>query len=203
MKIIIAGGGTGGHLYPGIAVAEEFKRREQKNSVFFVGTEHGIEAKVIPREGYPIRFLKAEGLVGKSLFKKIKASFVFLISIIESYRILKSIRPDIVIGVGGYVSVGMVFTAYLKGVPTMILEQNSVPGLSNKLLGKFSDAVAVTYQESTSFFPKDRCYLTGNPIRKQIAARNADKDTNSYALFPLEKRNSRSSFSAAVRARGA
>ncbi|HAK89375.1 MAG TPA: undecaprenyldiphospho-muramoylpentapeptide beta-N-acetylglucosaminyltransferase [Nitrospiraceae bacterium] len=191
MKIIIAGGGTGGHLYPGIATAEEFKRREQKNSVFFVGTEHGIEAKVIPREGYPIRFLKAEGLVGKSLFKKIKAFFVFLISIIESYRILKSIRPDIVIGVGGYASVGMVFTAYLKGVPTMILEQNSVPGLANKLLGKFSDAVAVTYQESTSFFPRDRCYLTGNPIRKQIADRNADKDadkdTDPYTLFPLEK----------------
>lgn len=191
MKIIIAGGGTGGHLYPGIAVAEEFLNRSresrdriQKTDIVFVGTEHGIEARVIPREGYPIRFLKAEGLVGKSLSKKIKAILAFVISILGSYRILKSVRPDVVIGVGGYASVGMVLTAHLKGIPTIILEQNSVPGFANKFLAKFVDAVALTYQESMSFFPKEKSYLTGNPIRKQILQRDEKK---AYSIFPLEK----------------
>jgi len=198
MKIIIAGGGTGGHLYPGIAVAEEFlnrsresgvrgqesKDRIQKTDIVFIGTEHGIEARVIPREGYPIRFLKAEGFVGKSLFKKIRALFSFILSIHGSYRILKSVRPDAVIGVGGYASVGMVLTAYLKGIPAIILEQNSVPGFANKFLGKFVDAIALTYQESISFFPKDRAYLTGNPIRRQILQRD---EKRSFSLFPIEK----------------
>ncbi len=204
MKIIIAGGGTGGHLYPGIAVAEEFlnrsresgvrsqesgvrsqesKDRIQKTDIVFVGTEHGIEARVIPREGYPIMFLKAEGLVGKSLLKKIKAFIAFVISIVGAYRILRSVRPDVVIGVGGYASVGMVLTAHLKGIPTIILEQNSVPGFANKFLAKFVDAIALTYQESMSFFPHDISYLTGNPIRKRILERDEKK---AYSLFPLE-----------------
>lgn len=191
MKIIIAGGGTGGHLYPGIAVAEEFlnrshepKGRIQKTDIVFVGTEHGIESRVIPREGYPIRFLKAEGLVGKSLFKKIRALIAFLFSLSDAYSILRLVRPDVVIGVGGYASVGMVLTAHFKGIPTIILEQNSVPGFANKFLGKFVDAIALTYQESISFFPKEKSYLTGNPIRKQILKRDENK---AYRLFPLEK----------------
>lgn len=198
MKIIIAGGGTGGHLYPGIAVAEEFlnrsretglrgqalKDRIRKTDIIFVGTEHGIEARVIPGEGYPIRFLRAEGLVGKSLFKKIRAIIAFFFSLAGSYRILKSVSPDVVVGVGGYASVGMVLAACLKGVPTIILEQNSVPGVANQFLGKFTDAVAVTYQESISFFPKERVYLTGNPIRRQILDRDEKK---AYSIFPLEK----------------
>lgn len=190
MKVIIAGGGTGGHLYPGIAVAEEFlnrghktKNRIQKTDIVFVGTSQGIEARVIPKEGYQIRFLKAEGLVGKSILKKIRASFAFLFSIFKSHKILMDIRPDIVIGVGGYASVGMILAANLKGIPTMILEQNSVPGVANRFLGKFVDAVAVAYLESMSFFPKDRSYLTGNPIRKQILQKDEKK---AYSLFPME-----------------
>jgi UDP-N-acetylglucosamine--N-acetylmuramyl-(pentapeptide) pyrophosphoryl-undecaprenol N-acetylglucosamine transferase len=191
MKVIIAGGGTGGHLYPGIAVAEEFMDRTKntgdrilRNDIVFVGTAYGIEARVIPREGYPIRFLKAEGLVGKSLFKKIKAIIIFLLSIFGAYRIVRSVRPDIVIGAGGYASAGMVITSHFKSIPTLILEQNSVPGFANKFLGRFADAIAVTYQESISFFPHEKTYLTGNPVRKQILIKDEKK---AYALFPLEK----------------
>ncbi|MDI6800463.1 MAG: undecaprenyldiphospho-muramoylpentapeptide beta-N-acetylglucosaminyltransferase [Thermodesulfovibrionales bacterium] len=202
MKIIIAGGGTGGHLYPGIALAEEFICRSQetgvrdpkstdkiqKKDIIFVGTGHGIEAKVIPREGYPIRFLKAEGLVGKSLLKKIKAVFIFFLSVFGSFRILRAVKPDIVIGVGGYASVGMVLSAHLRGMPTMILEQNSVPGAANRFLGRFADAIAVTYQESIAFFPRDKTYLTGNPVRKKILDKNTSRDNELiYSLFPLEK----------------
>ena len=191
MKIIIAGGGTGGHLYPGIAVAEELlfrtqkvEHKIQKGDIVFVGTEHGIEHKVIPREGYPIKFLKAEGLVGKSLLKKIRAFFVFLLSILGSFRILRTVIPNIVIGVGGYASVAMVLSAKFSGIATLILEQNSVPGLANRFLGIFVDAVAVTYQESMSFFPEDKTYLTGNPIRRQVLIRDEKK---AYSVFPLKK----------------
>ena len=104
MRVIIAGGGTGGHLFPGLAVAEELRNRDASTEVVFAGTEQGIEARVVPREGYPIKFLRAEGLVGVSLKKKIRAMVKVLLSIGDSYRIIKSVRPDIVIGVGGYAS---------------------------------------------------------------------------------------------------
>jgi|WetSurMetagenome_2_1015567.scaffolds.fasta_scaffold00069_32 UDP-N-acetylglucosamine--N-acetylmuramyl-(pentapeptide) pyrophosphoryl-undecaprenol N-acetylglucosamine transferase len=171
MKIIIAGGGTGGHLYPGIAVAEEFMHRDPSNSILFVGTEHGIEARVIPQEGYPIRFLKAEGLVGKSVLKKMKAVFILGLSFFQAFRIISSEDPDIVIGVGGYASFSMVLAARISGVKTMIMEQNSIPGYANRTLGRFAGAIAVTYQESYSFFDRDKTYLTGNPVRKSILSR--------------------------------
>jgi len=184
MRVIIAGGGTGGHLFPGIAVAEEFVRRAPSTRVVFVGTEHGIEARVIPREGYPIEFLSAEGLVGKDFLRKIAAAYLFLVSICQSLRIISSVRPDIVIGVGGYASVGMVVAARLRGIRTMIMEQNSVPGFANRFLGSFADAIAVTYQESISFFPREKTFLTGNPVRKKILLKEA---ADPHMAFGLEK----------------
>jgi len=175
MRVIIAGGGTGGHLFPGIAVAEEFTRRDPATRVIFVGTEHGIEARVIPKEGYPIEFLKAEGMVGKSFFKKVRAAYLFVAAIFQSLGIISSVRPNIIVGVGGYASVGMVMAARLRRIPTIILEQNSVPGLANRFLGHFADIVAVTYQESISFFPREKTFLTGNPVRKRVLSKeNAD-----------------------------
>jgi UDP-N-acetylglucosamine--N-acetylmuramyl-(pentapeptide) pyrophosphoryl-undecaprenol N-acetylglucosamine transferase len=184
MKVIIAGGGTGGHLFPGIAVAEEFRGRGITKDIVFVGTGHGIEARVIPKEGFPLRLVRAEGLVGKSFFRKLRALVYFLLSVYDSLRILRSVRPGIVIGVGGYASVGMLLAARLKGIPTMVLEQNSVPGFANRFLGKFVDAVAVTYQESMNYFPQEKTYLTGNPIRKYILNRDEEE---AYALFPLRR----------------
>lgn len=168
MRVIIAGGGTGGHLFPGIAVAEEFTKKDRTVKIVFVGTEHGIEARIIPKEGYPIEYLRAEGMVGKTPLKKLKALYLFLFSLVQSRRIILAIRPDIVIGVGGYASVGMVLTAHFMGVHTIIMEQNSVPGRANRLLGRFADVIAATYQESLSFFPKENTFLTGNPVRKKI-----------------------------------
>lgn len=184
MRIMIAGGGTGGHLFPGLAVAEEFKRRDAATEVIFVGTESGIEARIVPREGYPIRFLRAEGLVGVTVTKKIKAMLSSCFSIVDSYRIIKTVRPDIVIGVGGYASGAAVLLASLLSIPTMILEQNSIPGLTNRILGKFVDTVCITYQESISFFPREKTMLTGNPVRMHIF--HADAETG-YRLFSLEK----------------
>ncbi|MBI5203804.1 MAG: undecaprenyldiphospho-muramoylpentapeptide beta-N-acetylglucosaminyltransferase [Nitrospirae bacterium] len=184
MRVIIAGGGTGGHLFPGLAIAEELKRRDEKTEVIFVGTEHGIEARIIPREGYPIKFLRAEGLVGVSILRKLRAVLKMFFSIADSYSIIRAVRPDIVIGVGGYASVGPVFTAFLASAPTMIVEQNSVPGLANKVLGKFAGAVGVTYQESIPFFPNAKTFLTGNPIRMRIIKGSKDA---AYNIFSLER----------------
>jgi len=184
MKIIIAGGGTGGHLFPGLALAEEFKRRDSSTEVIFVGTEHGIEARIIPREGYPIRFLRAEGFVGKSLIKKAKAAFRSLQSVLDAARILRSLSPDMVIGVGGYASGAIVLMAAMKSISTMIHEQNSVPGLTNRVLGKIVRRVCVTYHESLSFFPPGKTFLTGNPIRRRILRGERDA---AYRLFSLDK----------------
>lgn len=184
MRVIIAGGGTGGHIFPGIAIAEELKRREGKTEVIFIGTEHGIEARIIPREGYPIKFLRAEGFVGVSLLRKIRALWKMLFSVIDSYGILKAVSPDIVIGVGGYASVGPVLAASMMSIPAMIVEQNSVPGLANKILGKFVGAIGVTYQESISFFPRAKTFFTGNPIRTRILTGSRDA---AYDIFSLDR----------------
>ncbi len=182
MRVIIAGGGTGGHLFPGLAVAEEFKNRDASTEVIFVGTEFGIEARVVPREGYPIKFVRAEGLVGVSAVKKIKAAIKMFLSVIDSYKIIKAVRPDIVIGVGGYASGAIVFLAFLLSIPTIILEQNSVPGLTNKVLGRFVDTVCITYQESIPFFPKTKTFLTGNPIRMHIFKGNIGAGHKLFSL---------------------
>ncbi|MBI5640963.1 MAG: undecaprenyldiphospho-muramoylpentapeptide beta-N-acetylglucosaminyltransferase [Nitrospirae bacterium] len=184
MKVLIAGGGTGGHLFPGLALAEEFKRRDEGTEVLFVGTEHGIEAKIIPREGYPISFLRAEGFVGLSPSRKLKAAAKVILSVMDSYKILRSVRPDIVIGVGGYASGAIVLIAGLKSIPTMVHEQNSVPGLTNKILGKFVKSVCVTYPESISSFPHGKTSLTGNPIRSKIL--KGDRDA-ACRLFSLDR----------------
>jgi UDP-N-acetylglucosamine--N-acetylmuramyl-(pentapeptide) pyrophosphoryl-undecaprenol N-acetylglucosamine transferase len=184
MRVLIAGGGTGGHLFPGLAIADEFKRRDEKTEVIFVGTEHGIEARVVPREGYPIRFLRAEGLVGVSVMKKIRALSKMFSGVVDSHRIIKTLSPDIVIGVGGYASGATMLTACFKSIPTMILEQNSIPGLTNKILGRFVRGICLTYQESISFFPKAKTYLTGNPVRMQVLKGSIE---SAYRLFSLEK----------------
>jgi UDP-N-acetylglucosamine--N-acetylmuramyl-(pentapeptide) pyrophosphoryl-undecaprenol N-acetylglucosamine transferase len=184
MKAVIAGGGTGGHLFPGLALADEFRKRDGSADILFVGTEHGIEARVLPREGYPLKFVRAEGIAGKSIFKKIRSVTKISLSVLDSRRILNSFNPDIVIGMGGYASGAVVLAAHMKSIPTMIHEQNSVPGMANRLLGRFVDRICVTYQESLSAFPHGKTFLTGNPIRPKIL--RGDREA-AQRLFSLEK----------------
>ncbi|MBI4688108.1 MAG: undecaprenyldiphospho-muramoylpentapeptide beta-N-acetylglucosaminyltransferase [Nitrospirae bacterium] len=184
MKIIIAGGGTGGHVFPGIAVAQELKRIYENINIVFVGTAQGIESRVVPKEGFDIRLINIEGIVGKGVLRRFRSALKIPASLNSSRSIIKSIKPDLVFGVGGYSSGPVLLMAYLMGIPTMIHEQNSVPGLTNKILSKFVDIIAVTYQESLSFFPKGRTYLTGNPVRQDIIKGNK---TRGCEVFDLEK----------------
>jgi UDP-N-acetylglucosamine--N-acetylmuramyl-(pentapeptide) pyrophosphoryl-undecaprenol N-acetylglucosamine transferase len=183
VRVVITGGGSGGHLFPGVAVAEELKRRDRKMEVIFIGTEKGIESRVIPKEGYPIKYIKARGVLGKSLIKKIAALWEMAIAVLRSRALLRALAPDLVIGTGGYVSVGPVAAARLLGIPTVIAEQNLVPGSANRLLARIADAIAVTYHESLSFFPREKTRITGNPVRAAILS---GKREEAIDLFSLE-----------------
>lgn len=170
MKLLIAGGGTGGHLFPGIAVAEEFLSRGAGHEVLFVGTEKGIEAKAVPASGYKLECVSAAGIRGKGSFSKIKAVAMMLYGYAESRKILKRWRPDMVLGVGGYASLPMVMAAKGMQIPCFIHEQNAIPGFTNRMLAKFADHVFITLSESAKFFPEKKILLTGNPLRRQILA---------------------------------
>ncbi len=168
MRLIIAGGGTGGHLFPGIAVAEEFLERDPSNEVLFIGTEHGIEARAVPAAGYRLEIISAAGIRGKGGLSQIKGMALMLYGYAQSRKVLKAFRPDMVLGVGGYASLPMVLAARGMQIPRYIHEQNAIPGMTNKMLAKFVDQVFITLEESAKFFPKDSTLLTGNPLRRQI-----------------------------------
>jgi UDP-N-acetylglucosamine--N-acetylmuramyl-(pentapeptide) pyrophosphoryl-undecaprenol N-acetylglucosamine transferase len=163
--MIIAGGGTGGHLFPGIAIAEEVLGRNPRNRVLFIGTERGLEKKILGRMGYPLRFLKVEGLKGREALQTAAALLKIPGSLVASFRIIRDFCPDIVIGVGGYASGPAVLTARLMGVTTAIAEQNAFPGLTNRILGRFADRIFLAFSASERWFPKKRSQVTGNPIR--------------------------------------
>ena len=168
MKLIVAGGGTGGHLFPGIAVAEEFLSRDPANQVLFVGSERGIEARAIPRLGYQLELISAAGIRGKGSLAKLKGAAMMLYGYAQSRKILQQFKPDLVLGVGGYASLPMVMAARGMEIPRYIHEQNALPGMSNKVLSRVANKVFISLEESAKFFPKDCTLLTGNPLRKQI-----------------------------------
>jgi len=168
MRLIIAGGGTGGHLFPGIAVAEEFLGRDQANEVLFVGTERGIEARAVPAAGYRLELVPAAGIRGKGIFSQIRGAIMMLNGFCRSRKLIRSFLPDLVLGVGGYASLPMVLAARGMGVPSFIHEQNAIPGMTNRLLARFVGRVFITLEESAACFPGKKTLLTGNPLRRQI-----------------------------------
>ena len=189
MKLIIAGGGTGGHLFPGIAVAEEFLSRDPANEVLFVGTGRGIEARAVPAAGYRLELIAAAGIRGKGSLSQIKGAAMMAYGYAQSRKILKNFRPDIVLGVGGYASLPMVLASGGMAIPRFIHEQNAIPGLTNRLLARFASKVFITLEESARYFPSAATQLTGNPLRRQIVdmVKKADS-TPPLSLEESEKR---------------
>jgi UDP-N-acetylglucosamine--N-acetylmuramyl-(pentapeptide) pyrophosphoryl-undecaprenol N-acetylglucosamine transferase len=164
MRVVIAGGGTGGHLFPGLAVAHELVRIRPGSIVTFAGTVQGIERRVVPREGFELDTIRSAGLKGKSVAALVRGVGVLPMSAWDAWRMVIRRRPDVVVGVGGYSSGPVVSVAALRGIPTLVLEQNAVPGLANRLLARFVDAAAVTYEESVTWFG-GKAVVTGNPVR--------------------------------------
>ncbi|HEY0876030.1 MAG TPA: undecaprenyldiphospho-muramoylpentapeptide beta-N-acetylglucosaminyltransferase [Vicinamibacterales bacterium] len=173
LRIVIAGGGTGGHLYPGIAVAREFLRRLPDTVVTFAGTQRGIESRVVPREGFELDVLRSAGLKGTSPTALVRGLALLPLSALDAWRILSRRRPDLVIGVGGYSSGPVVALAALRGVPTLLLEQNAVPGFTNRRLARVVSAAAVTFESTVEFFGR-RGFVTGNPVRPEFLAEAGD-----------------------------
>ena len=170
LRIVIAGGGTGGHLYPGIAVARELLRRAPDAQVTFAGTARGLEARVVPQEGFALDVIRSGGLKGKSIGARLRGVALLPVSGADAWRLLTRRRPHLVIGVGGYSSGPVVLLAALRGTPTLLLEQNAVPGLTNRLLARVVDAAAVTYDSSLPYFGA-KGFVTGNPVRAGFVAR--------------------------------
>jgi UDP-N-acetylglucosamine--N-acetylmuramyl-(pentapeptide) pyrophosphoryl-undecaprenol N-acetylglucosamine transferase len=171
--VLIAGGGTGGHLYPGIAVARELLSRVPDATVSFVGTTAGIEARVIPREGFSLDVIRSAGLKGKSVQSLVRGVGLLPLSAFDAWRVLTSRRPAVVIGVGGYSSGPVVALARLRGIPTLLMEQNAMPGLTNRLLAKVTTAAAVTYEDSISHFGS-KAFIAGNPVRSGFFSASAE-----------------------------
>ena len=176
VKVIIAGGGTGGHLFPGIAIAEEFQKREQKNIVLFIGTDRGMEKNILREMGFPLRTLDVEGIKGKGFVERGRALLKIPRGLLRSFKIIREFRPDIVIGVGGYVSGPAVITAHFMGVKTAVAEQNVLPGITNRVLGRFVDKVFLTFSETRKWFPEKKVLITGNPIRAAFFSRITDQE---------------------------
>ena len=168
MRMLIAGGGTGGHLFPGIALAEEVITRHPKNEVMFVGTRRGLEARVVPECGYRLELITARGLKGVGPVRMLLGLIALPLAFFESWRILMRYRPDVVVGVGGYASGPVVLAAKLQGVPTAVQEQNAFPGLTNRILGRLVRIVFVAFDESRRYFPASKVQLIGNPIRRML-----------------------------------
>ena len=166
--VVIAGGGTGGHLFPGLALADELRARGC--TVTFVGTAAGIEAREVPAAGYPLRLVPGRQLRGGGLLRAAAGVVAAIQGAAHCRALLAELRPQLVVGVGGYASVAAVLAARLRGTPTILLEQNAIPGAANRLLGRVARRVCVGFEATVQRFPPGRAVFTGNPIRKSILA---------------------------------
>ncbi len=170
MRLLIAGGGTGGHLFPGIAVARAWLRGGPDHRVLFVGTARGIEARVLPRESLPLATIAAAGILGRSLGRKIWAAALMACGLLQSIGIVGRFRPNVVLGVGGYASAPAVAAAWVRRRPIVLMEQNTVPGAANRLLARLAVRVAISLPGAAPYFPARKVVETGLPLRVEFAA---------------------------------
>lgn len=184
MRIVLTGGGTGGHLFPALALAEEFKARDKDCEILFIGSTTGIETRIVPRYGYRLELLDIEGFKGRAWLDKALAGVRAGKAIVSAMKMLKSFKPDGVIGTGGYSSGPVVLAARLLRIKTAILEQNTIPGLTNRILGRFVNIIFIAFEESKRYLPAGRVIMTGNPIRRELL-KMADKGQVSKDKFTI------------------
>ncbi len=167
MRVLIAAGGTGGHIYPGIAVAQEIMRRDASSKVQFVGTARGLETRLVPQAGFELSLIESVGLKNVSLGARIKGVAVLPKSFVSTRKLLRQFQPDVVVGAGGYVSGPVVLTAALTKRPTLVMESNALPGWTNRVLARFVDRAAVSFEQALPFF-RGKAKVTGNPVRREF-----------------------------------
>lgn len=174
-RFILSGGGTGGHIYPAIAIANELKERYPKSKFLFVGAKDRMEMQKVPKAGFDIKGLWISGIQRKLTIKNVTFPFKLVSSLLKSRSIIKRFKPDIAIGTGGFASGPLLYTATSMGIPTLIQEQNSYPGITNKILGKKVNSICVAYENLERFFPASKLKLTGNPVRKDLVFKADDQ----------------------------
>ncbi|NLA57396.1 MAG: undecaprenyldiphospho-muramoylpentapeptide beta-N-acetylglucosaminyltransferase [Firmicutes bacterium] len=185
MRVLIAAGGTGGHIYPGLTIANELRKRYPQGEILFVGTQYGLEKDIVPRAGYPLELISVQYIRRRLSLDLIKTGFVAFKGLSQSLGIIRRFKPDVVIGTGGYVAGPVLLAAVLRRVPTFIQEQNAFPGITNRLLGRFVSGIALGYAEASRYFPKDkRVIVTGNPIRSEIAHISKEEGIQRLNLRP-------------------
>jgi UDP-N-acetylglucosamine--N-acetylmuramyl-(pentapeptide) pyrophosphoryl-undecaprenol N-acetylglucosamine transferase len=167
MRVLIAAGGTGGHIYPGIAVAKEIQRRDPKSEIRFVGTARGLENKLVPQAGFELSLIDSAGLKNVGTIARARGLLVLPKSFLAARSLIKAFRPDVVVGAGGYVSGPVVLTATLMKLPTLVMESNALPGWTNRVLARFVDKAAVSFEAALPFF-RGKAVVTGNPVRREF-----------------------------------
>lgn len=183
MKILIAAGGTGGHIYPGIAVANEILRRDKSSEIRFVGTARGLETKLVPNAGFKLELIESAGIKNVGLANTLKGLLLLPKSFLAARKIIKDFKPDVVVGAGGYVTGSVLLTASFLRIPTLVMESNALPGFTNRQLARFVDKAAVTFEEAARFFP-GKAVVTGNPVRREFFDIPAKKRENfSFSLL--------------------
>ena len=182
MKIAVSGGGTGGHIYPALALIREIQKKDENVEFLYIGTEKGLESKLVPRENIPFKSIHITGFKRKISFENVKTILRFLKGFRDSKKMLKEFKPDVVIGTGGYVCGPVVYAAAKMGIPTIVHEQNSVPGLTNKFLSRYVDKIAICFEEAREFFPEQKVVLTGNPRASEVLGQDGIKGRLSAGL---------------------
>lgn len=175
-KVLISGGGTGGHIFPALSIANALRRRDPNIEILFVGADNRMEMERVPAAGYPIKGLPVAGFYRTKMWRNIPVLFKLWKSMRLADKIIRDFKPDIAVGVGGYASGPVLKRAQKKGIPTLIQEQNSYAGVTNKLLAKKAGAICVAYENMERFFPADKILLTGNPVRKDILSSNLSRE---------------------------
>ncbi|WAA10635.1 undecaprenyldiphospho-muramoylpentapeptide beta-N-acetylglucosaminyltransferase [Fervidibacillus albus] len=187
MKIIVSGGGTGGHIYPALAFSKTVQRLDPEAEILYIGTERGLESKIVPEANIPFQTIDITGLKRKLSFDNVKTVMKFISGVKECKTIIKDFNPDLVIGMGGYVSAPVVYAAHRLNIPSLIHEQNSIPGLTNKLLGRFVDQIAISFEDSGKYFPEKKVVLTGNPRATEVLGNDGIKGKKSIGLDLAKK----------------
>jgi len=183
MKLLISAGGTGGHIFPGIAVAEAFTGMHESNDVVFVGTRQGLEGGIMPRNGFRLLFIEAHQFQGKNIFSKM-ATLIRLVQGIRAAKVVINLeKPDAILGMGGFTCVPTILAGVLLGLPTYLHEQNVEPGLANKLLSRFVHATFVSFEATKKYLRTKRVYHAGNPLRKTLKAGKAREEKESFNVF--------------------
>lgn len=188
MKVVISGGGTGGHIYPAITIANQIKLMKPEAEITFVGTEHGLEKNIVPRYGYPLEFITVAGFERHLGLGTLVSAGKLLVGLKDARALLKKLKPDLVIGTGGYVCGPVLFWAAQMGIPTCVQEQNAMPGMTNKILSHFVKAICLGYQEGAKYFTGNaRKFFTGNPVRQEILQDDRAEGISKFALDPHKK----------------